>query len=254
MKWPKDVDFGYCHLSVSYSNRRIAIALILSLAFPLVVAAPALADEVAAQVTSFRGASLPVIAGADRVAGASAAAQAAAGTLFHADLSGLLGECDSVGEVVGSAVSAPAVFAAFQGSSSHRSIIIDPAWTAIGTGAATAADGSVYVSVVFCRQAGKEAPPVVSQPAPTKQEEAPAASPEPQSPPAPVVAEVTEPVPALEELLPAVGARRAEIRARLDRQARSMLPDWYTGVCGEDDRERMLGSETADSGACPKAS
>ena len=242
---------------MSYANRRIVLALVLSLAFPLVVVAPALADEVAAQVSNFRGGSLPVVAGADRVAGSSAAAQAAAGKLFHADLSGLLGECDSVGEVVGSAADAPAVFDAFQQSSSHRSIIINPAWTAIGTGYATGADGSVYVSVVFCQTSGKATPP--AQPAPAEKPKDPAVAQGPaqsESPalPAPAANEIADQAPILDETLPAIGARRSEIRARLDRQARSMLPDWYTGICGVEDRTRMLAGDTVDSGACPKAS
>ena len=33
-----------------------------------------------------------------------------------------------------------------------------------------------------------------------------------------------------------------------------MLPDWYIGVCGTDDRERVLESTTSESGACPLAS
>jgi hypothetical protein len=60
-------------------------------------------------------------------------------------------------------------------------------------------------------------------------------------------------VPALQELLPAIGARRNEIREKLDRQAKSTLPDWYVGVCGTVDRVRVLEDSTADSGACPKA-
>ncbi len=71
---------------MSYSNRRIALAAVLALALPLVVASPALADEVAAQVTAFPRQHLPVVAGADQVAGGSAAAQAAAGNLFHANI------------------------------------------------------------------------------------------------------------------------------------------------------------------------
>ena len=232
----------YCPLSVSYSNVRIALALVLSLALPLVVAAPALADEVGAQVSGVRGAGLPILSAADQVAGSSAAAQAAAGKLFHVDLSGLLGVCDSVGEVVGAAADVRSVFAAFQQSSSHRSIITNPAWTAMGTGLATGADGAVYVSVVFCRQAATAAPPPTSAQAPA-----------PTNTPAPTAVGVAPPPFVLDGPLPAIGARRSEIRARLDRQARSMLPDWYTGVCGTGDRVRVLEGLMSDSGACPKA-
>ena len=236
---------------MSYSSRRIALAAILSLALPLVVASPVLADEVAAQVSSFRGRSLPVVAAADQVAGGSAAAQAAAGNLFHTNISGLLGACDSVGEVVGTGSNVPDVFAAFQQSSSHRSIINNPAWTAMGTGLATGADGTVFVSVVFCRLADTEPavapdpprPAAASDPAPAD----PATDPSTPSP------EIAPPAQVLEGALPAIGARRSEIRARLDRQARSMLPDWYVGVCGTGDRGRVFAGRTFDSGACPNA-
>jgi len=246
----------YCPLSVSYSNVRIALALVLSLALPLVVAAPALADEVGAQVSGVRGAGLPILSAADQVAGSSAAAQAAAGKLFHVDLSGLLGVCDSVGEVVGAAADVRSVFAAFQQSSSHRSIITNPAWTAMGTGLATGADGAVYVSVVFCRQAATAAPPPTSAQAPAPTNTPPpttAQAPAPTNTPAPTAVGVAPPPFVLDGPLPAIGARRSEIRARLDRQARSMLPDWYTGVCGTGDRVRVLEGLMSDSGACPKA-
>lgn len=246
MNWRSPVEFGYCHPSVSYSNRRIALAAVVALALSVVVASPALADEVAAQVSSFRGSNLPVVAGADQLAGRSAAAQAAAGKLFHADLSGLLGACDAVGEVVGSAPDAASVFAAFAQSASHRSIINNPAWNAMGTGLATAGDGTVYVSVVFCWQAGVS--PVPSEPEP-----APAVLSDDAPPSTPAAAEVAPPAPVLEENLPALGARRSEIRARLDRQAKSMLPDWYVGLCGTGDRDRVLADPSSDSGACPSA-
>jgi hypothetical protein len=218
---------------LSYSNARIALALVLSLAFSLMVAVPALADEVGAYVASVRGASLPVSTAADQEAEASAAAQGAAATLFHADLSGLLGTCDAVAEIVGTAPDVPSVFAAFQQSSGHRGIITNPDWTAVGTGVAAGADGAVYVS----------AP--ASQPAPVQ-----TAAP---SIPAPAAAAIAAPPFALDGPLPAISARRSEIRARLDRQARSMLPDWYTGVCGTGDRVRVLEDRSSDSGACPKA-
>lgn len=235
----------YCHSSLSYSNARIALALVLSLAFSLMVAVPALADEVGAYVASVRGASLPVSTAADQEAEASAAAQGAAATLFHADLSGLLGTCDAVAEIVGTAPDVPSVFAAFQQSSGHRGIITNPDWTAVGTGVAAGADGAVYVSVVFCRQSVLAGPAPASQPAPVQ-----TAAP---SIPAPAAAAIAAPPFALDGPLPAISARRSEIRARLDRQARSMLPDWYTGVCGTGDRVRVLEDRSSDSGACPKA-
>ncbi|MDR9450642.1 MAG: hypothetical protein RI637_05425, partial [Acidimicrobiia bacterium] len=139
-----------------------------------------------------------------------------------------------------------AVFSSFRQSPAHWAIITNPAWTAIGTGQATGATGTVYISVVFCDQAGS-APPAVAPPA--------TVSPPPPLPssagagPAP-----SKEVTTLDGSLPAVGARRGEIRAMLDRQAQSLLPDWYVGVCGTDDRERVLESITSESGACPLAS
>jgi hypothetical protein len=216
-----------------------ALALILS----LVATSPALADEVAAHVAGIRSENLPVIAGADQVAGGSAAAQAASGKLFHADLSGLLAACDSVGEVVGTGPDIPAVFAAFRNSATHWNLLNNPAWTAIGTGQATGGDGMVYVSVVFCRQNGGSssvAPPVATSP--------------PLVGTATTARNIAPRTAELEEALPAIGARRSEIRARLDGQAESMLPDWYVGLCGVDDRRRVLESTTNESGACPLAS
>jgi len=211
------------------------------------VASPVLADEVAAQVSSFRGSSLPVVAAADRVAGGSAAAQAAAGNLFHANISGLLGACDSVGEVVGTGSNVADVFAAFQQSSSHRSIISNPAWTAMGTGLATGANGTVFVSVVFCKLSDTK--PAAAAPEPPR----PVAASDPASDPSTPTPEIAPPAQVLEGALPAIGARRSQIRARLDRQARSMLPDWYVGVCGMGDRGRVFAGRTSDSGACPSA-
>lgn len=246
MRWRSPPRTRYCHHSVSHLNRRIAFTAALALFLSVGVASPAFADEVAAQVAGARSGSLPVVASADQVAGASAASQAAAGRVYHADLSGLLGACDSVGEVVGTGPNVAVVFSGLRDSPAHLSIITNPAWTAMGTGQATGADGRVYISVVFCDQAEGATPPV--------------GPPEVVSPPAPlastagVAPDPSEEVPALEGLLPALGARRAEIRAMLDQEAESMLPDWYVGVCGTDDRERVLESTTSESGACPLAS
>lgn len=254
---------------MSSFKRRIALAIAVCIALPLVVVAPALADDVAAHVTGFRGSALPVIQVADQAAAGSAAAQAAANNIFHADVSGLLGPCESVAEVVGSGPNVPAVFAAFRESSSHRSIILNPDWTGIGTGLAHATDGTTYVSVVFCREpvavaqpANPGLPPGSTQEAvPEPPGSAPAtdavfsqAAPVPalQAAPAPVLQATAAPV--LQEALPAIGARRGEIRERLDREAKSKLPAWYTGICGTVDRGRVLEGNTVDSGACPKAS
>ena len=213
------------------------MALVLS----LIAATPVLADEVAAQVNNSRASSLAMVAAADQVAGASAAAQAAAGTVFHTDLSGLLGLCDSVGEIVGTGPNIPIVFSAFRQSASHWQILTNPTWTAMGTGQATGIDGRVYVSVVFCRQAGG-AVSELSTPSPRP------------SPTVNSLLYVGRKSAILTGDLPALGARRGQIRARLDDQAKSTLPDWYVGKCGVDDRDRVLGAGTPEAGSCPLAS
>lgn len=230
---------------MSYSNRRIAFVAVLALTLSVVFTAPALADEVAAHVTTIRAESLPVIPSADRVAGSSAAAQASAGKIFHADLSGLFPSCDSVGEVVGVGSNVPAVFSAFRQSANHWGLLNNPAWTALGTGQAIGADGMVYVSVVFCHQTGNEtavSPPVGQEASPSR---------------SPSVASTDpghlRPTVQLDETLPAIGARRSEIRARLDGQAESVLPDWYVGKCGTEDRSRILEGTPSESGSCPSA-
>ena len=217
----------------------------MALTLSLVSTSPALADEVAAHVAGIRSENLPVLASADQVAGASAAAQAAAGKLFHADLSGLFPACDSVGEVVGSGPDIPAVFSAFRQSASHWNILNNPDWNAMGTGQAAGSNGMVFVAVVFCRQIGVVPPTVAPRvgTSPAVVEATPASR-------SFAAREAVE----LEEVLPAIGARRGEIRARLDGQAESMLPNWYVGLCGSDDRGRVLESTANETGACPLAS
>jgi hypothetical protein len=121
----------------------------------------------------------------------------------------------------------------------------------MGTGLATSSVGEVYVSVVFCAESGdaiaSEPPP--PPPAPTKTQK--------KSPPAakPLVGLPTpKPAVTIQGTLPAVGARRGEIRARLDGQAEAAMPDWYVGLCGSDDRARVLTGRSLDSGSCPNAS
>ena len=222
------------------------MAMILSLALHLLAASPALADEVGAQVNGVRPDGIAVIPSADQVAGASAAAQAAAGSLFHADVSGLLGTCESVGEVVGTGYDVPSVFSAFRKSSSHWSIITDPTWNAMGTGQATGTDGMVYVAVVFCRQTDGTSAAAATPPAtgPATVHSAPNAE---------ASNERFEEAPVPDEVLSDLAAHRAEIRDMLDGQAKSMLPDWYVGICGTADR-RILEGETSESGSCMEGS
>lgn len=217
----------------------------------LITTSPALADEAAAQVGAVRSDHLTIHAGADRVANSSATAIAAAGSLFHANLSVLLGPCGSVGEIVGKGPNVASVFSGFRNSPQHWSILTNPAWTAMGTGVASDSAGSMYVSVVFCAESGDSTPsrPAPSPPESSGDEESirPSATPAPQVKPTPA-GSVTILMP-----LPAIGARRALIRAQLDDFAQAMLPDWYTGSCDKDDRVRVLEDLESYSGACPLA-
>ncbi len=157
----------------------------------VLLAVPAGADEVDSAVAAARGGGLPISSGPERVANASAAAQAAAGTLFHTDISGL--GCGAAAEIVGKGPSVSAIFSAFRQSAVHWTKLSDPSWTSMGTGLVTGGDGSLYVSVVFCRQDGAVAPGVAPPPAALspsprssgRRESTPAPSPPPPPPPPP---------------------------------------------------------------------
>lgn len=133
---------------------RPASALLLSLILVVGVARPAAADELLARVNAVRSSNVTLLSAADSVAQRSADAQAAAGSLSHANLNSLLGTCDAVGEVVGLGPTIDAIFDAFRGSPTHWNIITAPNWTSAGTGVAVGSDGLVYVSIVFCQEAG----------------------------------------------------------------------------------------------------
>lgn len=156
----------------------------------VLIAAPAGADEVDSAVAAARGGGLPISSGPERLANASAAAQAAAGTPFHTDIGGL--GCAAAAEIVGKGPSVSAIFSAFRGSEGHWAKLTDPGWTSMGTGLATGGDGSLYVSVVFCRQDGAAAPGVspAASPSPSprgsgRREATPAPPPPPPPPPPP---------------------------------------------------------------------
>jgi len=262
MNWRREEKSDMVPHLVSYSKQRIALATVLTLALLLMAAPSVLADEVGGHVNSARSGQLPLLASADRLAGASAAAQAASGKVFHTGLSSLLGTCDSVGEVVGAGPDVPSVFSAFRQSGSHWNIITNPAWTAMGTGRATGSDGMVYVSVVFCRQAGVE-PPAVEPPAvePPAVEppavEPPAATTQSSSGGAPAVqaiAEVSAQEPILDEPPPLMSSRRAEIGTILDRQAKLMLPEWSVKGCENGDRGQVPDGLKDESETCPTTS
>lgn len=89
---------------------------------------------------------------ADRYADAQAARMAARGSMSHQALEPVLDECGTsrAAENVGQGdVSAQRMVAAWMASDGHRRNILDPALTAVGTGAARGADGRWYACQVF---------------------------------------------------------------------------------------------------------
>ena len=130
----------------------------------LVGALPAAADALSAKVDAARGSVLPIDAGIDAVAQSSAQRQANANALGHASLAGL--PCSSAGEVVGAGPSVDAIWSGFMASAAHWSLIVRPGWTVMGTGIARAANGNLYVSIVFCTKTGVAIPPPAPPPAP----------------------------------------------------------------------------------------
>lgn len=132
-------------------NTRFPLLSIIAAVLITLIALPAVADDLDSAVTSARGNSLPILSEAEALATSSARAQAAAEKPFHADLSSLLGVCDSVGEVVGVGPNVGRIFEAFAASGGHWSVITSSNWTSMGSGQTRGADGYLYVSVVFCQ-------------------------------------------------------------------------------------------------------
>jgi hypothetical protein len=160
-------------------------------------ALPAAADAVDSAVNSSRATSLPNRSELEQVANASAARQAAAGAISHASLSPVTGICSSAGEIVGAGPSVQTVFDLFLKSSTHRQLLLSPAWTAMGTGAATGSDGKIYIAVVFCTEinptsgsapAPNPPPPATSPTPPAGSSSTPSTSPIAASVPAPPAA------------------------------------------------------------------
>lgn len=75
---------------------------------------------------------------------------ATAGRLEHSELwDGMPEGGRAIGENVGMGHDLDAIYAAFLASPKHRTNLLDPRWNWVGTGVATAADGTMYVVQVF---------------------------------------------------------------------------------------------------------
>jgi len=153
-------------------------AMSLALTFPAV----AHADAVDSAVAAARGSALTNLAELEATANSAASRLASARALSHSSLGHLTGICSSAGEVVGYGPDVASIFVAFKKSPAHWPLIVAKTWTAVGTGIARDAAGTVYVSIVFCQEWNPSSPP----PAP-----APPPPPPPASPP-PVPAPTTQ--------------------------------------------------------------
>jgi uncharacterized protein YkwD len=76
---------------------------------------------------------------------------ASEGRLRHSDLRTVSISWSKVGENVGRASSVEGLHAAFAGSPTHRSTMLDPAFTHVGMGTARSGDGTIYAVQVYLR-------------------------------------------------------------------------------------------------------
>jgi hypothetical protein len=130
----------------------LVVALVLGLAIP------AQANDLAAAISGLRGSSLTLDGKLSNMAQGAAQRMAGSGKLSHSDLGPLLGHCLAAGEVIGYGSDVASVVNAFANSSSHRSIIKNSKWTAMGTGQVRDGAGTLWVSVVFCVLASSPTP------------------------------------------------------------------------------------------------
>jgi hypothetical protein len=157
---------------------------LLVVAFVLVTASPALADDLGAAVNAARNPDLPIDGTVDSFAQKAASRIAGAGELTHSNLNNLLDHCSAAGEVIGYGPDVSAVMGAFRNSPTHWSIITNQKWTAMGTGQVRDGSGVLWVSVVFCVLASAPAPEPPPPPAPSEEESesSPPSSPAPPPP------------------------------------------------------------------------
>lgn len=72
------------------------------------------------------------------------------GRLEHSDLwDGMPDGGRAIGENVGAGGDLASIYAAFLASPRHRANLLDPRWNWVGTGVATAPNGTIYVVQVF---------------------------------------------------------------------------------------------------------
>lgn len=142
------------------ARARIRI-LLLAVSAPAWLVGPAWATDPYVDVAEVRGQALVVSAAAVEVATASAGTQAAAGSVFHADLSSLLASCTSAAEVVGRGSDLGSIMSAFLASPAHWNVITSPAWTSMGAGQVVGGDGLLYVSLIFCAAPGSYSEPIL---------------------------------------------------------------------------------------------
>ncbi len=164
--------------------RRAPLVLLLCLALCL-TALPASADALDSAVAATRGSALATQGDAEATANASAARQAANGAISHASIGHLTSVCTRAAEIVGAGPSIDMIFGGFRASPNHISYLVDPGWTSMGTGLATGADGTLYVSVVFCQGSAATPPPAPAPAPPAPAPAPPAPAPTPPAGPTP---------------------------------------------------------------------
>jgi hypothetical protein len=196
---------------------RVAVVMTIVAVLGVGIAVPALADALLSKVNSVRSNPVTSLPAAEKLAQSAANRLAAAGKLFHSDLSSLT-QCRSAGEVVAAAGSIDGTWEAFRGSPLHWEIITAPNWTSLGTGVATSSNGTVYVSIIFCELFDAPAPATTTTSPPTTTPKAPVAAP-PSTIPTPIAQAAGRLD--LPPLSPCV----------IDRDNVLHTPPWETGAC-----------------------
>ena len=89
----------------------------------------------------------------------------AADKIYHSsDLAKATTGWTKLGENVGRGGSCDSLHQAFMNSDGHRKNLLDPVYTSVGVGGAQAADGRMYVTVVFAAHKGSSSPTTTTPP------------------------------------------------------------------------------------------